>query len=231
MITSKNIRKVLFESEKKTIFIILMIASLNLLINYVTFASFNSRVEAIDNLFKQLIGYAIIYGFAYMVSYAASQSATIVPYLVSLNCPKKLLAKNILIQGISRSAIVTLIFMLIKFFIFEPEYLLFENIFAINMLSIDIIDILAITVIFFLSAYFTYSVFVFFCLTGLTYGWQYVLASIFLLTGSCFFLFKQIVLLVAFGVGINIFMIIVLLTNFILSISNYKYIKNLEYRV
>lgn len=231
MITSKNIRKVFFEGEKKTIFIILLISIFNLLLNFVTSASFNNSGEAIDDFLKQLILYVIIYGFAYMVSYAASQSYTIVPYLISLNCPKKLLAKNILIQGINRSAIVTLIFILTKFIVFDYKYLLFDNIFAINLLSLEIIDILTISIIFFLLSCFTYNIFSFFCLTGLTYGWQCVLASVFLLVGCCFFLIKQIVLIVGFGVGTNIFILVMLFINIILSISISRNIKNFEYKV
>lgn len=231
MITSKKISKALFEIDKRIIFMMLMIITFNITINILVATVFNTREEAVHGIFEQLILYIIMFGFIYLLTYASSQSVTTVPYLVSLNCPKKLLAKTITIKGLSRSGFITLIFLIIKLFVFKTEYMLFKTIFGINILSLEIIDILMILSIFFLLAYFTYSIFVFFCLTGLNFGWQYVLTSIFILIGSCFFLFKQIVLLVSFGVGVNMFILTLILLNVILSLSNYKFIKNFEYKV
>lgn len=228
MISSKNIKKALSIVEKNIIIVLLVVVIFNLGITTISNLIFNPKGLEPDILFSTFINYIVLFGLAYMVSYGVGQSLTSVPYLVSLNCPKKLLSKIVIFQGIIRSFIVSLII----FFIIGIYGLNFENIyiFGISIESLSLNYIIGIIGILFLLEFFVFNLFSYLCLTGVVIGWQYVLSSIFFLVGSLFLLFKQIILLFVYGIGFNIFIGALIIINILLSYINYRYIKRFEYK-
>lgn len=229
MISSRNIKKVFFHVDKTYILISVIILILNISINFFTNIIIFS--EAITSFLSQIIINFIAMSYAYLIMYAIGQTVMSVPYLTSLNCPRKYLGKTLIISGLKRNIIITFIFLILKLFIINQFMADSSTLFFIRVfLSSNLIDTFSITGIYFLIGYFIFNYFAYLCLTGLTVGWQYVLSSILVLLGTCFLLFKQITLLFVFGLGFNIFIIILIILNIILNIVNYKYIKTFEYK-
>lgn len=229
MISTKNIKNALLEVDKPYILIISLIFIINVAINFLTNIIIFS--QPITDFFIQLITNFIAFGFFYLTIYAIGQSVTSVPHLISLNCPRKHLGKTLIIRGLIRSIIVTFMFLILKLFVINPYITKFSDLFGLRLfLSSNLSDTFSIVGIYFLVGYFIFNFFAYLCLTGLRAGWQHVLSSILVLVGSCLFLFKQITLLFVFGTGFNIFIILLIMLNVILSFVNYRYIKNFEYK-
>ncbi len=229
MISSRNIKRVFFHVDKTYILTLIIVFILNISINFLTNIIIFS--QPITSFLSQIIINFLSLSYVYLIMYAVGQSVISVPYLTSLNCPRKHLGKTLIISGLKRTIIITFIFLILKLFIINQFMADSSTLFFIRIfLSSNLIDTFSITGIYFLIGYFIFNYFAYLCLTGLTVGWQYVLSSILVLLGTCFLLFKQITLLFVFGSGFNIFIIILIILNIILNIVNYKYIKTFEYK-
>lgn len=228
---SKNIRKALFEVEKTALFIVLMVVSINLIINgLVTF--FDSSTTTLYFI-QQLLLNSFIFGFVYLIIYAINNVITSVPFLLSLNSPGKLLAQNIIFTGLIRSIFITLLVLLVKSVVYGSWFAtgpLAMSIFGVSLAANNIRSLLLLAVLIYLALNFIYSLVTLISLLGVRYGWEYVLSVIFIVLGSFFLAFKAIVLFFVFGWQLGIFTFLLFILNVVLSLLNYRLIKNFEYK-
>jgi len=142
---------------------------------------------------------------------------------------QKELAKNINIIGVSRSLIITIIIMALKV-ILGAEYWVAKSMFGINLASGSVVDNFTFAAILFVLLLFVYSLSTFISLVAVNKGWEYFLSVIFILLGSCFFIFKSLVLLFLFGRGLATLLVISVILTFMINLINYKFINNFEYK-
>ncbi len=229
MTIKKNIRKALFEVEKTALFIVFLVTFINLAVNglLVLFDITTSSVY-----YTQLLSNILLFSFVYFMIYAINQVSTSIPLLVSFNCSGKLLARNIITTGSTRSLIITLLIVLIKVMVFNTGYGLSSiiSIFGINLNSSNIIDLLITAGILYILLYFIYSLITLISLLGVSYGWEYVIIAASIILGTCALLFKFIVLLVVFGWQLSSFILLLLIMITIFNVSNYRMIVNFEYK-
>jgi len=227
---SKNIRKSLFEVEKISLLIISVVVLVNLGANGLVVLL--SDAEATSYFIQQLASNITLFGFIYLMMYSINQAITAIPFLVSLNCRRKSLAKNVMFNGLTRSLFITLIIIFINAIVFAPEIGLdsVTGIIGFNISSNNPVILLTIAVIFCMLLYFIYSLTTFISLLGVKYGWEYVLTAVFIILGTCFLLFRPIVLLFIFGRQLNLFIFLVLILTAIFSLINYRSIVDFEYK-
>src|SRR5690554_5332171 len=231
MNNSINIRKNLFETEKISLLIISIIVIVNTGANglVVLLSSSNEITYFMQQLFLNIS----LFGFVYLIMYSINQVITSIPFLVSLNCPRKLLAKNIVFTGLSRGFFITLLVLLTRIIVFNPEIGLdiYPIILGLNSGSRSITDLSIFAGIIFVLLYFIYSLTVLISFLGVKYGWEYVLTAIFVILGIGFLSFKALVLLFVFGRQLSLFILLLLFLNIIFSLLNYRFILNYEYKL
>ena len=225
---NRNIGKVLFQFEKTALLIVFMILLINI--------SVNGLVVVLDdsitvNFFTvQTLLYIVLFSFVYLIIYAINQVVTAIPFLVSLNCPKKNLARKIIFNGFVRSFVMSLIIVAVKLIIVSSDLWLTTSIFGINITSGNIGTTVLLAGIFYLLLISVYSFLTFISLLGVKFGWEYVVTTAFIILGLCFLLVKSLVLLVVFGWQINVFIIGLLFIIAVFNFINYKLIKSFEYK-
>ncbi|ACL69211.1 hypothetical protein [Halothermothrix orenii] len=230
MSNNKNIKKALFEVEKTALFIVLMILTINLTINglVVVFDASTPTVYFKSQLFFSIF----ISGFVYLIIYGINNIITSLPFLVSLNCPRKVVAKNIIFTGLKRSFIFTLLILFIKVIVFGR---VITDSYAVSAFGMDLTsntpgDIFVIALLLYVALNFINSLITLISLLGVRYGWQYALSVIFFAFGTLFIFFKSIVLLVIFGWQLNMFILLMIILITLFYLLNYRLIKNFEYK-
>lgn len=224
---NKRIKKALFAVEKNVLLIMSMVIGINLTVNLLVYM-FVAQDEAFA--ISQFYFNVSFFGLLYIVVYAINQATTSIPFLISLNCPKKILAKRVIVEGIIRSLIVSFIFLTVNLLFFRSGNLSPTTIFGINLTTGSIVDTLLIFAVYFLLASITYNLLLLISLIGVKYGWKLVLTMIFFVLGTTLLLFKQILLLIAFGWQLGVFIILTIPVIIILNFINHKIIRKFNYK-
>lgn len=230
MKVSKNIRRSLFEVEKISLLIISVIVLVNFGANGLVVLL--SNAAAISYFIRQLASNITLFGFVYLLMYAVNQVTTAVPFLVSLNCRRQALAKNVLFNGLTRSLLITLIVIFIHLLISASPIGADSGagIIGFNISSNGPAILLPAAVVLFILLNFIYSLATLVSLLGVKYGWEYVLTAVFIILGTCFLSFRPVVLLFIFGRQLNRFLFLFLILTALFSLINYRSVVDFEYK-
>ncbi|WP_066503265.1 hypothetical protein [Abyssisolibacter fermentans] len=222
MISAKNIKKSMFVFDKLIIGIIVFIAVINLSINIGTRLIFDDSMT-VQTLMTSIKLQISIYILIYMSIYGLLISLSVIPHLVSLNCPRKLLGKTTIKQGLIRSIILTLIF-IVTMYCFKTNFM-----FGKKFMTIGVFDLFRIILLSWTAAFLIYNFLLNIGLVAYKSGWL-LFTLIFFVLGVVMMSIKQIIVLVVFGVGINYFIACMLVINIIFCLVNYKLICFYEYK-
>jgi len=225
---NKNIGKVLFQFEKTALLILSLIVFVNITVNLLIYLLMDSL--AFTFFIEQIVMNLFIFALIYVMLYSIIQGITAVPFMVSLNSPREILGRKIIIKGINRGFIISLVSILIKVLLNMMGIYSVSSIIGISFSSNSIADVVLFALSIFLIVSIIYSFITFISLVGMKFGWEYVLTIIFIFLGTGFFLVRSIVLLFVFGWRLDMFIFLLIFFHTGFSVINYKLIKDFEYK-
>ncbi|WDV44897.1 hypothetical protein PV797_15415 [Clostridiaceae bacterium M8S5] len=224
MITSKNIKKLIFEHEKFAI-----LASIILVIFFMVLIGVGGFLDDTNESMMQMIAelgpYMIrVILFLYAIMYILLIVLYCLPQASNMNCPKKLLSKVMFYQIIKRSIILSIIYMGSIYFSNNSYFLGFK----ISTLNSEEVITLFIAMILVINFVFNF----YFSLDNIsnTYNKQIALTYMLIVVSIAFLSAKQLIILAYFGAGIYKFIFIMLIVDILLCILNYKLTKISEYK-
>lgn len=225
---NKIIASVFFQYEKRTLLILSIVFLFNLIFNLLAFLFVDSL--SLPFFIGQAVGNLFFFAFMYIMLMGLIQVITIIPFLVSLNAPRSILARIVTFNGLKRVSIVTVLYFLVKLIHNRAGVFTMPIILGIDLNSGRLSDDLLLALIAFLILSVSYNFISFFLLAGNRYGWQYLLGIIFIAVGGIFFLIKQLVLLFLFGWQLNVWILLLAVLLPVFTIINYRFIRNFEYK-